>query len=309
MIFTVNIRYGDLTAVIRKRGANCISFKNSKYNVNVLRESGAYDKLDNPYLYGMPILFPVNRISGGSFVFEDRTYTFPINEPQTGCHLHGEIHNKIFDVENVSEDSVTMSLTVLPTAGFMHKYRISITYSLCEKGLIHKTEVVNLSDMNMPCLLGFHTTFNLPFVEDSEGVIRVLADVGDEIERDKNYLPTGRILHTDEIGEKIGNGTFDPRSVPISRHYPAKASGRIELYDTAKNIRIIYNNDSSFKYRLFYNGNADKYICLEPQNCMVNSPNSPFGREASGFEFLPPNSSKTFKSEILIKKEEIKVKE
>ena len=51
------------------RGANCISLKNTEYNGDILREPD-YDNLDNPYLYGMPILFPPNRISGGKFEFE-----------------------------------------------------------------------------------------------------------------------------------------------------------------------------------------------------------------------------------------------
>ena len=78
----VKILFGEYSAKINiTRGANCISLKNSKYNASVLREPDYSKPLDNPYLYGMPILYPVNRISGGSFMFDCRRYTFPINEP------------------------------------------------------------------------------------------------------------------------------------------------------------------------------------------------------------------------------------
>ena len=43
-------------------GANCISLRNEKYSASLLREPPQTEELDNPYLYGMPILFPVNRI-------------------------------------------------------------------------------------------------------------------------------------------------------------------------------------------------------------------------------------------------------
>ena len=53
------------------RGANCISLRHEGYGAKILREP-EYTRLDNPYLYGMPILYPNNRISGGRFSFENR---------------------------------------------------------------------------------------------------------------------------------------------------------------------------------------------------------------------------------------------
>ena len=79
-----HIRAGDYTATIDlSAGANCIRLRNEKYGAALLREPP--ENPDNPYLYGMPVLFPVNRISGGRFRFQGREYVFPINEPATGC--------------------------------------------------------------------------------------------------------------------------------------------------------------------------------------------------------------------------------
>ena len=87
---SINLASDDWSAVIDLlHGANCISLRNKKYHAALLREPPENIKLDNPYLYGMPILFPVNRIENGIFEFEGREYVFPINEPSTGCHLHG----------------------------------------------------------------------------------------------------------------------------------------------------------------------------------------------------------------------------
>ena len=86
------------------RGANCISLRNAKYDAWILREPNYSAPLDNPYLYGMPILYPVNRISNGAFEFEGRKYRFPINEPNTGCHLHGIIHEACFTIEKQTEN-------------------------------------------------------------------------------------------------------------------------------------------------------------------------------------------------------------
>ena len=60
----VKIKHGSYEAVINlSRGANCISFTNSKYKAKILREPDYSEGLDNPYLYGIPLLFPQNRIS------------------------------------------------------------------------------------------------------------------------------------------------------------------------------------------------------------------------------------------------------
>ena len=209
----IAIKSHNYTAYINvSRGANCIGFKNIKYNANILREPDYSKGIDNPYLYGMPILYPVNRISGGRFRFEDREYIFPINEPETNCHLHGYVHNSPFEIIQRGEDFVKCCYKQEKRAGFPHSYKMEITYRLSEYGFEQKTEIFNLSEQNMPNFLGFHTTFNIPFAEDSRSDdITVKAAIDDEIERNmKNYLPTGKILPEDDISRKIKNGEFKP---------------------------------------------------------------------------------------------------
>ena len=63
---------------IRGGGANCISLTHETHRAVILREPDYEKKLDNPYLYGMPLLFPANRISGGRFYFKGREYCFPV---------------------------------------------------------------------------------------------------------------------------------------------------------------------------------------------------------------------------------------
>ena len=138
------IKHGTYSAKINlSRGANCISLRNSQYKANILREQDYSAPLDNPYLYGMPILFPVNRISDGKFVFENREYVFPINEPDTGCHLHGMVHEQEFQMLSCGEDYVVCSYR--PTEkkqyfGGWHEFEIVISYRLTEEGLEQKTE-------------------------------------------------------------------------------------------------------------------------------------------------------------------------
>ena len=283
------------------RGANCISFVCDELGADVLRTPD-YDNLDNPYLYGMPIIFPANRISEGKFEFGGQLYSFPINEPATGCHLHGVLHETEFKLEEQIESSVKCCLSFNARDGFQHDFDVVITYEITDYSLKHTTQIINKSALEMPCFLGFHTTFNLPFVEDSCAEnCRVYAELGDEIERNMaNYLPTGVILSPDDITKSFADGSFKPYENILSRHYKASGNGAIELYDVQKQVKIIYKNDNKYNFRLFYNGGAKDFICLEPMNCMANCANSPFDRKYAGFSYIKPYETETFNSEIII---------
>ena len=302
--FIIKLNSKNYTAEINlSRGANCISLKNKEYNANILRKPDYSKEIDNPFLYGMPILFPVNRISNGEFEFEGRKYTFPINELTTNCHLHGFLHTAKFELVRKSESFVECRYMSDELYKFFpHKFSVEITYTLSENGLLQETCIYNLSDTNMPVFLGFHTTFNLPFVNGASAEnIYVLAEVGNEIERNiTNYLPTGKILTCDDISQKLNRGEFQPFGNKISKPYKAGNDGRIEILDKENRLRIVYENDKNFGWRLYYNGDADKFICLEPQTCMVNCQNSEFDRDFTGFTYIEPKSYKKYVSRIYI---------
>lgn len=298
------IKSDHYTALINlSRGGNCISLRNSKYEADILREPDYTKELDNPYLYGMPILYPVNRISDGRFEFEGRNYVFPVNEPVTNCYLHGELHSAEFTLIDKGEDFIVCQyVSNNRKQGLIHKFSITMQYKISNKGLYQEVEIRNLSDENMPNFLGFHTTFNIPFSKGSDVKdIAVLTDVEEEIERDMSvYLPTGEILPEDDITRKLKSGTLNPFECILSRHYKIGGERRIEIKDSAKKIKVVYENDEKYKFRLIYNRNADEYICLEPMTCMANCQNAPFDREYAGFDYIKPGKTKKYISEIYI---------
>lgn len=300
---TIRIKAGGYSAVINPmRGANCISLRCEEYGAKILREPMDFENPDDPYLYGMPVLYPVNRISGGKFLFEDREYDFGVNEPSTNCHLHGNVHNAEFSVLETKEDYVSCFYTGA-LAGDMNKFSIEISYRLSCCGLEQRTAIENLSNMNMPNFLGFHTTFNAPFLSDGKKEdIRLFSAVEKEAERDENFLPTGKLLETDDITFAIRKGEFYPFEKKISRNYKVEKGSVIEFKDIKKGVSLIYENDEKFGWRLLYNGEGDEYVCFEPMTCMANSANAPFQREFSGFDYIKPYEKKEYISKIYLKK-------
>lgn len=288
------------TALINlSRGANCVSLTHEQSSANILREPCYDHELDNPFLYGMPILFPQNRISGGEFEFEGRRYRFPINEEKTGCHLHGILHSLPFTLDKISDNSISVYYCAKSGEylGFPHDFRISMSYTLTDDGLVHKTVVENLSDTAMPCFLGFHTTFNAsPF---GNAPTRVLVDVKKEYERNMEcYLPTGVCPPPDDVTRALTDGSFDPYSKPISRHYRSGGEMRIEI--RSDKYTVVYENSKNMPFRLIYNGDASGYICLEPQTNLADAPNAPFDRAETGFFAIAAHSGECFESKIKV---------
>lgn len=299
---TLSLSHGPWLAKIHLlRGGNCIALQNSRYGASLLREPPENGVLDNPYLYGMPILFPVNRISGGEFTFEGRRYRFPINEPQTNCHLHGELHQMPFVLTEQSPSHLSCRYEAKEGEylGFPHAFSLSLEYRLQEEGLCHTVTVENRSEENMPVLLGFHTTFRTPFCPQGRGEdLRVKAELQEEYRRnmERDYLPTGEKLPFDQVSRALCEGSFPPYSQKISRHY--RGVGEMSITDQKAGLRIRYQIDEKFPFRLIYNGGSEGYLCLEPQTCLANCPNAPFSREEAGFVFLPPHQSLCYRCNI-----------
>ena len=296
------IRYGDYTAKINvSKGGNCISLCNSRHNCSILREPDYERGLDSPYLYGIPILFPVNRISRGTFEFEGRTYVFPINEENTNCFLHGTLHDAPFEVEHQEENRILLCYQAtgeLPYLSFPHAFEIRMEYSLSTEGLLQEVEIRNLSSENMPVFLGFHTAFRLPFAKGSKReALKVKVDIVKEYERNMSvYLPTGGILEFDEVSKSLADGSFVPDK-PVSRHYRSGEWGRMSITDPDRSLTVVYENCPEFAFRLIY-GQGSDFICLEPQTCMADCANAPFPREETGFGYVKPGEKKRYWSKI-----------
>ena len=138
---------GGYTAKINAtRGANCFSLEHSGHNAKILREPDYSKPLDNPFLYGAPVLFPQNRISGGKFEFEGRVYDFGINEENTNCYIHGALHVTPFAVVEKRENFVRLVYENDGTyVGYRDKFAITCTYFLSENGLDERPIVALLA--------------------------------------------------------------------------------------------------------------------------------------------------------------------
>ena len=103
----VEFSKGDYTALlIPGMGANLIRLTNTRLGAEILR-APADDEVETfkgrPHVFGLPILFPPNRIEDGRYTFGGRTYRFPITNAKEHHYHHGILKSQPFAVSKAWE--------------------------------------------------------------------------------------------------------------------------------------------------------------------------------------------------------------
>ncbi len=248
----------DVT-ILPSYGANAIKLLH--HGIPVLRSPSCFEDLvKEPYLYGMPILFPANRTRGGKFTFAGKEYQLPINEPGRGNHLHGLIWNATFITLAVNKNSASFKL-INRGEYFPFPFAIEVSYHLTKRAFVQRTRIRNIGPTAMPALLAFHTTF---CAYDTYQV-----PIGYRWERDPDTLiPTNKLLSLTDEEIKIAQGTASC-SQPIVGYFTSTGN-------LARVGDFYYEVSSLFTQWVLYNGDGNQgFICVEPQTNPVNGLNYP----------------------------------
>lgn len=296
--YTLN-KYGYIVEVVPEYGMNCIKALCENPYVDILKTPSDIDILgnDDAFLFGIPVLFFPNRISGGRFEFEGREYKFPINEPRLNNFCHGTLHKLPFEVveyDNEHIKGVFVATKNSPYLTFPHSFEFNAEYSIKEDGIYQIVSIKNTSDKNMPVALGFHTTFNL----SDKNTIRI--PVAKDVERSfETFLPTGNLYESFELKQPLATGTFKPNGNPISKFFEL-AGKKIQIFNKETNVTVTYVFDKKYKYCMLYSSNGKDHICIEPQTWLTDCPNLEVNRNESGFDYIEPNKTKIYTSVLRV---------
>lgn len=277
-------------------GGNCYRLCHEESGAELLRTPEDEKQLFSEiFLFGNAILFPPNRIRGGEFEFEGRRYAFPINERATGCHLHGELYKTPFAILEKSDTRVKFSYTAKKGEylGFPHAFKLDREYMLTSDGLEERVCVTNLSAENMPFMLAFHTTFNAPFAggsETSDCFVRIAVDK--EHIRDEKYLPTLEYVGGREREVLMNSGDYAVSSGALSAFYSCNSCDTV-ITDRKTGLRIVYEADKDYAYRMLWRKDGAPYFVAEPQTCAIDCFHLEAPAEEKGLIIIPPGASKT----------------
>ena len=103
----VEFSFGDYTAlVVPGQGANLVRLAHTGLGAEILRTPAA-DEIETflrrPQVFGMPLLFPPNRIGDGRYRFDGREYRFPITIERENNYHHGILKSQPFAVSKAWE--------------------------------------------------------------------------------------------------------------------------------------------------------------------------------------------------------------
>lgn len=263
--------------ILPEFGGNCVKLTEKESGANLLRFPDSEESMrKTPLLYGMPLLLPPNRISGGKFVFRGREYVFPVNEPEINNHCHGELYKTPFKDYTVTGDSVAFRFVSREGErylGFPHDFSFILKYSVGDDGLTQEFSITNESDETMPFALAFHTTLNLAFCGGDPDEYSLYLPVSCDFERDmRNYIPTGKIFYDFEEKEQLNEGKWKPSLHAITKSLKIENGKAVISRDGTGDI-LVYECDPLYGYRHVFNGGNKDFICVEPQTCRIDGLN------------------------------------
>jgi aldose 1-epimerase len=86
-----------------------------------------------------------NRVVDGRYTFDGEEQQLPLTEPDRGHALHGLLGWADWQVASQSEDTVTLTAELAPSAGYPHRLVVDCTYALADDGLTTTVTARSLS--------------------------------------------------------------------------------------------------------------------------------------------------------------------
>ena len=293
--------------IVPSVGANLVRLYNKEKQVDILRTPTA-EEMDTfksrPQIYGVPLLFPPNRIEDGKYSFAGKNYVFPITIPAQNNYHHGIIKSEPFTITRTrySSDAVEVEASFFSNRinnaiyeNFPHEFTCKIRFILSDKELTHIITFTNLGTKPMPLGVGYHTPLRLPFSKDTvRSDYKLRLSAGKQWELSDRGLPTGNLLDLTEEEALLRTEGINPTGTPIEialtdegiQENGKPYHGAI-LTNTKDNISVHYEVDSKFKHwTLWNNGGEVDWVCPEPQTWAINAPNLKLPAEVTGMQAL-----------------------
>lgn len=289
-------------------GFNCLKWQVKQDDnrwADILYHSPEWETNPVPTRSGHPILFPFpGRMRDGTFTFEGKTYTLPLNDSTKQNAIHGFTPRNPWRVIDSNGDSefafVTGEFNLakdLPDALplWPSDFLFGVTYRLYAGKLRVDARVENVGKGPLPFGLGYHGYFRLPGMNDPDiGACELQANVS-ELWEAENSVPTGwrKELPTDldfrsprAVGETALDNVFTGVTGSETRN-----SGLFELATlshprAAGRVRVLA--DESFRELVLFTPAHRHAVAVEPYTCSADAMNLQARGIDSGWRVLPP---------------------
>ena len=317
-MLTITLSAAGYTAVFAPaNGGAILSLK--KGDTEIFHHLGTDEQiLAKPTSYGLPLLFPPNRLDGGTFTFEGVKTTVPITEPARNTSCHGFLHTRPWQVAGYQESEDTAEIHLVFEGdestdfyqNYPYEFEAELIYKIDKDGLHQQINLTNLSGKNMPYGLGWHSAFALPGWDLNKAKdAKVRVSVGKRIMVDDRMLPTGEVKDLiPEEAEFRSEAGGSPLFRIMDDHYtvePIERDGKpfhgAVLTDPDGRYEVVYRVDDFYKHWMIWNCRQEgSFICIEPQNWRINAPNLDLPREESGLDVLADQETRTICADVCL---------
>jgi len=293
-------------------GANLVKLYNKEKHIDILRTPAVEEMeifLSRPQVFGVPLLFPPNRIEDGKYSFAGKDYEFPITIPAQNNYHHGILKSQPFTITRTrfSTDAVELEASFFSNrinnaifTDFPNDFVCKIRFILTDNELTHIVSFTNAGNAPMPLGVGFHTPIRLPFIENTDkSDYKLRLSVGKRWELSERSLPTEKLLDLSDEELLLRNNGMTVTGKPIEIALTDEAILENEkpyhgaiLTNIKENISVYYQVDKQFKHwTLWNNGGEMDWVCPEPQTWAINAPNLNLPREITGLQAVGAGKS------------------
>lgn len=209
-----SIHYGDWAAVITELGATMR--KVTYQGKNVIVPLGPDDPVT--CCHGQLLVPFPNRIEAGTYTFEGKTYTLPIDEHDRNTAIHGYGYRSYWKLEELTETSVTQSWRVPFLLGYPFDVIVTAKHELDADGLHITVSAYNNGGDDAPWALAIHPWLDNGFngygdeIDGHNAQCRLTVPADTHVTVDENLIPTGT--------EPVDGTKYDLREHPLLTGQP-----------------------------------------------------------------------------------------
>ncbi|OXM99459.1 aldose 1-epimerase family protein [Bifidobacterium vansinderenii] len=204
-----SISYGDYEAVITELGSTMrkITYKGK----NVIVPLGPDDPIT--CCQGQLLIPFPNRIKDGKYTFEGKTYELPIDEHDRNNAIHGYGYRSFWNLETLTESSVTQTWRVPNMNGYPFDLLVTCTHELDEDGMHVTVSAYNNGDINAPWAMAIHPWLDNGFngygdeIDGANAQCHLTVPGDTHVTVDENLIPTGT--------ESVDGTKYDLRQGPL----------------------------------------------------------------------------------------------
>jgi aldose 1-epimerase len=288
----------ERAVIVPEAGCQCLSYRVGALEV-IAGPASPDEWRAHPHRGGIPILFPwPGRVANSRFVFQDREYRLPVNEPARGHSIHGFACERAFRVTRRGPYYVSAMLdsTEHPDLKSIWPwpFRLELEYEV-GNGLRLRTRIFNSGDRVMPFGFGAHPYFHAPLnPAGNRDALMLQLDAGARWPLDASLIPTGAAIPLAgkfdlRAPRPLGAETYDDafRMAP-----PADAfASRARLIDPSLKLAIEVRADAAYGDFVVYAPAGNRVVALEPYTCAPDAFNLSARGIAAGLRELAPGES------------------